>query len=480
MLHLSVGRWTLSGMPVWGRLGNTSRPARSRRKVQGFEQLEARNLLAAVFNPIGVNPLTPHPVAGQSALNELVAVFTAPETLPSTTATIDWGDGHATPGTIVQSGLTTFDVFGTHTYTDATIPGSPENIVVTINDVTDSPSNPPALIDSTAIVDDAPITNVSGVPFFAIRETATPDQQVVATFGSGNAFASSSSFAATINWGDGTPTTPGFVVEDASKVFHVEGSHTYASTGQFPVSVSILSAGGSSAATPVPTIANVSNSTVILAPIGVNTPKGANFSGSLATFIPAPGTAALPAIDYTATISWGDGSAPSRGVITPIDGSFVVTGLHRYATAGVFPIDVTIHDLAHNAFSQVFTQATVIPVGFTLTGQLNSASDNGASHHDAITTVRRPNFLGTSQPGSTVSIFATPVGRRKPVALGKTQANPDGSWSLTSRVALPYGRYVVTASALGTDGLTSETIQILPNASQGDLTIAKLAKKKQA
>jgi hypothetical protein len=464
-------------MPERPRGGNASRPDRSRRRGQGFERLEARNLLATIFNPIGENPITPHPVAGQSAVNELVAAFTSFESF-TRSATIDWGDGHTTPGTILQTGANTYEVVGTHTYLTATIPGSPDNVTVTIHDPTDSPSNPPAVIESTGIVDDAPITNVMGVPFTAIRGTATPDQQVVAIFTSGNPFASASSFATTINWGDATPTTPGLVVEDASKVFHVEGSHTYGSTGQFPVSVSILSSGGSSATTPAPTIANVSNSTVIIEPIGVNTAQAAKLPVAVATFTPVPGTAVLPSIDYTATISWGDGIAPIQGTITAVNNAFVVTGLHKYATAGFFQIDVTIHDLAHNTFSQAITQAVVRPAGFTLTGQLNPASDTGASHHDAVTTVRRPNFLGTSQPGSTVAIFATPVGRHKPIALGKTQANADGSWSLTSRVALSYGRYVVTASALSIDGVTSETIQILPNATQGDLVIIRLEKRK--
>ncbi len=46
--------------------------------------------------------------------------------------------------------------------------------------------------------------------------------------------------------------------------------------------------------------------------------------------------------DYTATINWGDGSAPVQGAITGSDGSFTVNGSHTYTTPGSYTITVAV------------------------------------------------------------------------------------------------------------------------------------------
>jgi hypothetical protein len=60
----------------------------------------------------------------------------------------------------------------------------------------------------------------------------------VATITSGDPTATSASFAASINWGDGT-TSAGTVTVDAKRGLEINGSHTYAKAGQFAVSVTV-------------------------------------------------------------------------------------------------------------------------------------------------------------------------------------------------------------------------------------------------
>ena len=52
--------------------------------------------------------------------------------------------------------------------------------------------------------------------------------------------ATAGDFKATIDWGDGTPTTAGAVVADAAGGFDVTGSHTYAAVGSYPVKVAVV------------------------------------------------------------------------------------------------------------------------------------------------------------------------------------------------------------------------------------------------
>src|SRR5262249_55561161 len=136
--------------------------------------------------------------------------------------------------------------------------------------------------------------------------------QTVATFADANPTAPLSDFAATIDWGDGsgpstaTITRPGGVGTD----FVVSGNHTYAEEGAFyTITVSITDVGGS-------TVSATSSATVADATLTatggftVTATEGTN-SGSqtVATFTDANPTA--PLSDFTTTIDWGDGSAPS-------------------------------------------------------------------------------------------------------------------------------------------------------------------------
>ena len=54
------------------------------------------------------------------------------------------------------------------------------------------------------------------------------------------------------------------------------------------------------------------------------------------------GDGSTPPGSYTATIDYGDGSAPSTGTVTETNGVYQVTGDHTYQQAGTFPVGITI------------------------------------------------------------------------------------------------------------------------------------------
>lgn len=74
--------------------------------------------------------------------------------------------------------------------------------------------------------------------------------------------------------------------------------------------------------------------------------EGASFSGAVGTFAdPDTGAATNSAAsDYTATIKWGDGTAPTTGTITGPDSGFTVSGTHTYAEEGSYNVIVTVTD----------------------------------------------------------------------------------------------------------------------------------------
>lgn len=183
---------------------------------------------------------------------------------------------------------------------------------------------------------DAPLT-ASGTSLSGTEGSALTG--VVATFTDADPSPLLADFSATIDWGDGSPTSAGVVSSNGSG-FQVTGTHAYASSGLFNVTVTINDAGGASAvahstATIADAALSASGTPVAFTP---NTP----FSGPVATFTDA-NVLATPGM-FTATIAWGDGATSAGAISATGPGTFRVSGTHTYTGTGPFTITTSIHD----------------------------------------------------------------------------------------------------------------------------------------
>jgi hypothetical protein len=81
------------------------------------------------------------------------------------------------------------------------------------------------------------------------------------------------------------------------------------------------------------------------------------FTGVLATFTdPVPNRSSR---DFTAVIVWGDRSSPTFGRVSDGgNGTFVVSGTHRFRQRGNFPLLIAISD-AQGEHGLTFSSATV-------------------------------------------------------------------------------------------------------------------------
>ena len=120
--------------------------------------------------------------------------------------------------------------------------------------------------------------------------------------------------------------------------------------------------------------------------------EGTAFSGAVANIQDVDGS--QTSLDFTATIDWGDGSAPvAASVSTGVSsGTYVVTANHTYAEEGTFNTKITVNDSDGESL--------------TLTGKANVA--------DAPLTVTAVNFSATTN-----AAFSGKVG-------SFTDANPNG------------------------------------------------------
>ena len=247
--------------------------------------------------------------------------------------TVAWGDGSTSSFNAATAGsLGTL----THTYAEE---GSD---VVTVT-VTDSTGLSDSKTFKVSVSD--PSVNATGSFIVSDVEGADSGTQTVATFTDppGEPL---TDYSAVIDWGDGTAATVGAITLSGG-IYSVQGNHTYAEesaadhAGSNPYAITITIHHELAPDAIVHSTAAVSDPAVV--PTG-----GFSFAAvegvpsavqTVATFTDPGG--AEPLADYSALINWGDGTAPTPGVITfdLVTGIYTVQGSHTYATGLGLPAD---------------------------------------------------------------------------------------------------------------------------------------------
>jgi hypothetical protein len=179
---------------------------------------------------------TPNATEGK-AFTGVVASFTDANKSAAAgdfTATITWGDGHVSAGTVAANG-SRFDVSGTNTYAE-------EGSYAVAVQVADKGGNT-TTVNNTMTVADAALT-ATGAPTITGTAGVALGNVTVATFTDAGGAEDASHYTPTINWGDGTTSTG--TVTATSNGFRVSGSHTYTAAETYNVSVTIKDEGGSS------------------------------------------------------------------------------------------------------------------------------------------------------------------------------------------------------------------------------------------
>jgi len=285
-----------------------------------------------------------------SAFNGTVANFTDTDTANTASdfiATINWGDGTTTPGTI--SGSTgAFQISGTHTY----VGSGTFSVTVTMSD--DAPGTATATVTSTA--------NVTSTLAVTAQSISVTEHAVfngtVATFTDSDVTKTAASFTTSINWGDGT-TTPG-TVSGSNGSFTVTGQHTYADEGSFALSVTATEVTPGTATGTATGAATVAEADVLTGtPVVFSATASSSFNGTVANF--ADADTVSTAGDFLATINWGDGTT-TAGTVSGGAGAFLISGAHTYTSSGTFSVVVTMSDDAPGtATATVTSTANVAP-----------------------------------------------------------------------------------------------------------------------
>lgn len=247
-------------------------------------------------------------------------------------ATIAWGDGQTSPGSISIPNANA--VSGSHTYSEE----GAYTVSVAVTDstgATASGGTSTSVADAALTVTAASVSAVEGAGFSGTLASFTDaDPSGVVT-----------DYSATINWGDQT-SSAGTITANGGGGFVVSGSHVYAEEGSYAVTVVVSDAGGAAAGA-ASSVSVVDAGIALAGATKFNEHHRTNFTATLATLTDAdPGGVAT---DYTGQVNWGDGTTsacPSTTctIAARAGGGFTVSGSHNYHNNGTFTVTITLTD----------------------------------------------------------------------------------------------------------------------------------------
>jgi hypothetical protein len=421
-------------------------------KHDGTAPITLQTTIDVADAPLTANPQNFGAAANTALTNQLVATFSDANPVGDNTdyvATIDWGDGTTSAGSITANPDGTFNVVGSHTYLDAgsfpvsvEICDGGEATVHTVGTATVSGE-----LSATAVL----VQGTENTAFYGVP---------LATFTSSVAGASPGDFSAGIQWGDGQAGS-GTVTQNADGSFTVSGSHTYVA-GAYTATITIQANDGASAT--ITTQVSIADAALTVTGIGQSGTAGVELTGvNLASFTDAdPATAAA---NFTAYIDWGDSDSEGSGnldqgtIVQQADGSFVVQGTHTYAAAGTYAVTVYVEDDA-GSYAAVSDAISVAHADSTIT-LADTPNPSVAGQDVTITATVAPAASNSLTPTGLVTFYSDNN------AIGT--AYLDGTGCATIDISsLSAGSHSITATYAGDDAFNgssaSAVTQVVKNA----------------
>ncbi len=354
--------------------------------VGGFASVADAPLVSgATFSPVVTE--------GDTPTNVVLATFTDANAFATPAdfvangapgfATIDWGDGTASLGTITGPVGGPFTITGSKPSPYVKV-GTAE-IKISVTDVGGKSTSMVANATIEEATLDGTGTDVTGIEGEPLIDPVTGSTSVqVATFTDLNTSAPATDFKASIDWGDGTSGSG--VVDGGDGAFEVLGSHKYAKAGTYDITVYVDDSAGDSGgyALQIDPTATIHGETLAAGQgfPALTTKVGTPLNNiGIGTFLvsnptPIPGPQPDTAADFSVSINWGDGNAndTATGSVSIVGSSggytvFRVSGSHTYTTAvgSPFTVTATITDDDGGDFPVGPLTVTVQPTTYTLT-----------------------------------------------------------------------------------------------------------------
>lgn len=239
-IRLGRGDGTFQPETVFSRVFPTTVVSAADLNNDGLPDVTAAEGPSSAVQIFLANPLSIAAEPGLNAVEGTSQVFTLASfahedgAIDTTryTATINWGNGFNSAGTIVDLGGGRYGITGSHLYASA----GQDSVGVTIS----GPGGIESSAISTISVTDAPL---AGVAHDFSATASAPLTTILANFSDTNPYSLPGDFSAQVSWGDGTSSTA-LVRADGTGNYAVLATHAYESTGAYSGSVSIVDVSG--------------------------------------------------------------------------------------------------------------------------------------------------------------------------------------------------------------------------------------------
>jgi hypothetical protein len=206
-------------------------------------------------------------------------------------------------------------------------------------------------------------------------------------------------YTGTVDWGDSSSSPAVFSASGA--VVTVTGTHSYAEEGSYLVTTTFHQGTAFSVIVSSPAVVADAQLTNVQVPT-LNATEGSSTGTVVATFTDPGGSE--PVSDYTAVISWGDGSGTAPGtVVDNGNGQLRVTANHLYPEEGTYTLSVT---LTHDHLPPVIATGTVRVADAPLMATATAPSFV-AQQGIALTNTRVATFVDGNSAGNVSDFTAT-------------------------------------------------------------------------
>jgi hypothetical protein len=393
---------------------------------------------------------------------------------PNTTFTIelfanavpdDSGDGQGRDLLRSPAGIltTTTDAYGNATYTFSytPLPGEPF-LTATATDPNNNTSELSPWVDAGLVLKSEALTIPEGSLF----------NGTVATFTDGDPAATTASYTAVINWGDGTAPTAGTIVAGVGSLFSVTGSHQYLEQAPapgytFPVTVTLTDIAANIINKSIGGGSTTSGNTLLTVPSTAGLSVGMLVTGPAAAGIPVGTVIANISSATTVTLSNAAANAAS-GTFNFVSGVFVTNHLDSVPdaalTATVVPI-APVNPQVGTTFSHALANFTDADPNGTLTdysvtvswGDGNSSIANANNPTVTVTGNTTTTSASVLNVASTFGIVTgmTVTGPNIPAATTVTSVGTNSVTLSNPATTQGSGTFVFTLSTTGNTGTTN-------------------------
>ena len=295
-----------------------------------------------------------------SAVGQMVTFTAVVSPASYLTGTPDGSVDFSVDGTIVDTA--TLDASGTATYSTSSLSLGGHTITAKYTGASIF------TVSSTSL--DYSVIDLVGVPIDTVEGELFSGTTATVTFPAG---VSPSNYTANIDWGDGNQSAGAFVYE-SNGVYEVTGDNTYAAAGSYPVTITLTDTiGDSLTATTTATVADVplySSTTVSDSP-PLTVVEQQPLAGELLSV-----SDLWPDTVYTATIDYGDGSAPVQGQVAGSAGDWSVSDPNGYVYAdkGSYLMQVALTGTRNGVAAYVTFDRTVVVTDAALSGTASNLS----------------------------------------------------------------------------------------------------------